>query len=142
MLDKQLNIHILIFSVLIFSNQADLDAQLEKLRAYLNERMPARVALKVFERIMIYIADYSLDEVLYLKDRMRVFEFLVQNIQLYRLVLDMWNEPRYQDQSDILKIAVQNAYDKRYHLDAQSQHALAYQMRQCASLSTLKFRNY
>ncbi|WP_205589740.1 hypothetical protein [Helicobacter sp. L8] len=136
-LGKQLNTQILLFSVLIFSDQSDLDCQLEKLKTYLAQKLPARIASKVFERVLLHISNYGLDEALYLRDRARVFELLVQNIQLYALVLDMWDEPLYANQRDILKIAVQNAYDKRYQLDTQSQRALAYQMRQHNPTKTL-----
>ncbi|GMB96594.1 hypothetical protein [Helicobacter sp. NHP22-001] len=128
-LGKRLNIYILILSVLLFSDRCNLQAQLEKAKSYLESMLNGRLATWVFERICVNIADYALDEHLYLKDRMRVFELLVQNIQLYHIVLDMWNNEVYQDQKDILKIAVQNAYDKRYSLDAESQRALTYQMR-------------
>ncbi|WP_235852556.1 hypothetical protein [Helicobacter vulpis] len=129
-LGRRLNTRALLFAVLIFSNQSDLEGQLEKLKTYLIQRLPARIAPKVFERVLLHVSNYGLDEALYLRDRARVFELLVQNIQLYALVLDLWDEPLYANQRDILKIAVQNAYDKRYQLDTQSQRALAYQMRQ------------
>ncbi|WP_104751261.1 hypothetical protein [Helicobacter salomonis] len=129
-LGKKLNAQVLIFGVLIFSNQNDLDSQLEKLKTYLSQKLPSRLASKVFARVLLHVTHYGLDEDLYLKDRARVFELLVGNIQLYGLVLDIWDEPLYANQRDILKIAVQNAYDKRYHLDTQNQRALAYQMRQ------------
>ncbi|BEG58161.1 Hypothetical protein NHP21005_18490 [Helicobacter sp. NHP21005] len=128
-LSKRLNVYILILSVLLFSDRCNLQAQLEKAKSYLGSILNARLAFWVFERICVNVADYALDEHLYLKDRMRVFELLVQNIQLYHIVLDMWDDEIYQDQRDILKIAVQNAYDKRYNLDAESQRALNYQMR-------------
>ncbi|GMB91444.1 hypothetical protein [Helicobacter ailurogastricus] len=128
-LGKRLNVYILILSVLLFSDRCNLQAQLEKAKNYLEGILSGRLASRVFERICVNVADYALDEHLYLKDRMRVFELLVQNIQLYHIVLDMWDDEIYQDQRDILKIAVQNAYDKRYSLDAESQRALSYQMR-------------
>ncbi|BCZ17467.1 Hypothetical protein NHP190003_07490 [Helicobacter sp. NHP19-003] len=128
-LGKRLNIYILILSVLLFSDRCNLQAQLEKAKNYLEGILNARLASWVFDRICVNVADYALDEHLYLKDRMRVFELLVQNIQLYQIVLDIWDDEMYQDQKDILKIAVQNAYDKRYSLDAESQRVLTYQMR-------------
>ncbi|WP_104629427.1 hypothetical protein [Helicobacter bizzozeronii] len=128
-LGKHLHVHILILSVLVFSDRCDLDKQLEKVKCHLDKALNPRLASMVFERILVNIADYDADEHLYIKDRMRVFELLVQNIQLYGIVLDIWEEDIYQDQRDILKVAVQNAYDKRYSLDAESQRALSYQMR-------------
>ncbi|WP_104749929.1 hypothetical protein [Helicobacter cynogastricus] len=130
LLSKKLNAQILILGVLVFSNNFDLEAQLEELKNYVYKTMPPRLAPKIFERIVINVVDYRTNEALYLKDRTRVFELLVQNIQLYRFVLDIWEGDSYKNQLDILKIAVQNAYDKRYHLDKQSQRALLYQMRQ------------
>ncbi|TSA86660.1 hypothetical protein [Helicobacter mehlei] len=128
-LGKHLHVHILILSVLVFSDRCDLDKQLDKIKVYLDRALNPRLASMVFERILVNIADYNADEHLYLKDRMRVFELLVQNIQLYGIVLDIWDEEIYQDHRDILKVAVQNAYDKRYSLDSESQRALSYQMR-------------
>ncbi|BDQ27415.1 hypothetical protein [Helicobacter heilmannii] len=128
-LGKRLNIYILILSVLLFSDRCNLQAQLEKVKDYLEGIVNGCSVAWVFDRICVNVADYATDEHLYLKDRMRVFELLVQNIQLYQIVLDIWDDDMYQDQKDILKIAVQNAYDKRYSLDAESQRALSYQMR-------------
>lgn len=128
-LGKHLNVNILILSVLIFSDRCDLERQLEKTKAYLGGILSPRLASIAFDRILVNIADYASDEHLYLKDRTRVFELFVQNIQLYGIVLDIWEEDIYQDRRDILKFAVQNAYDKRYKLDIESQRALAYQMR-------------
>ncbi|WP_163533200.1 hypothetical protein [Helicobacter suis] len=128
-LGKRLNVDILILSVLLFSDRFNLQAQLERAKHYLEKTINPCLVCRVFDRICVNLMDYAADEHLYLKDRGRVFELLVQNIQLYHVVLDMWEEEDYQDQRDILKVAVQNAYDKRYNLDAESQRFLTYQTR-------------
>lgn len=127
-LGSKIDILMLILPVLVYVGRPHLDEQLKQAKMIIDKTIkPANLALKVFDRVMICVSEYIKDEKLYMQDRERAFNAVVQDIQFYSIVLDMLKNDGYETQRDIIRSVVQKAYDEEYLISKKNKRILEYQ---------------
>ncbi|WP_095294436.1 hypothetical protein [Helicobacter sp. 13S00482-2] len=127
-LGSKIDTLMLLLSVLVYMGRPNIEAQLEQARIIINKMVkPSNLASKVFDRIVIWITEYAKDEKLYMQDRDRAFNAVVQDIQFYSIVLDILKDKSYQTQRDIIRSVIQKAYDEEYTIAPESKRILEYQ---------------
>ncbi|MDO7252638.1 hypothetical protein [Helicobacter cappadocius] len=120
----------LVLSVLVYMGRPNLEAQFEQARIIISKMVkPSNLASKIFDRIVICVSDYARDEKLYMQDRDRAFNAVVQDIQFYSIVLDILKDKGYETQRDIIRSVIQKAYDEEYIISNENKRMLEYQER-------------
>ncbi|PAF42652.1 hypothetical protein [Helicobacter sp. 11S03491-1] len=114
--------------VLVYMGRPHLENQLKQAKIIINKNIkPSNLAAKVFDRVVICVSEYAKDEKLYMQDRDKSFEIIVQDIQYYSIVLDMLKDSSYETQRDIIRSVVQKAYDEEYVISKENKRILEYQ---------------
>ncbi|WP_095269458.1 hypothetical protein [Helicobacter sp. 13S00477-4] len=127
-LGTKIDTTIIILSVLVYIGRPDLEGQLDRAKGIVkNIIKPQNLALKIFDRIMIRVLEYTKDEKIYMQDRDKALNAIVQDIQFYSIVLDMLDGKGCDTQRDIIRSVVQKTYDEEYCISAENKRILEYQ---------------
>ncbi|PAF43612.1 hypothetical protein [Helicobacter sp. 11S02596-1] len=118
----------LILPVLVYVGRPNLDGQFQHAKAVIDRIVkPTNLALKVFDRVKVAVSEYIHDEKIYMQDRERAFDAIVEDIQFYSIVLDMLQDKGCETQRDIIHSVVQKAYDEEYAINRENKRILEYQ---------------
>lgn len=127
-LGANINRLIAILPCVIYMDKARIDELLERannaLQKYLNNTY---IVPKLLSRISLRISQYQEDENLYLQDRGRLFDILLQNIQLYGVIIDIFHSPNEQHLLDSLEVILKERFDEQYTLNAEGERLLSFQ---------------
>jgi len=129
LLGKDIDRLILLLAVLVFMERANLEEALKRVRKIINKRINTQHIIDiVFQRILLEASQFNTNENLYAKKRDKVLSYMVDDIQLYGVVLDMFNQ-KESSMRDIIKSVVQKDYDEKFTLSKEQQFLLESQER-------------
>lgn len=115
----------ILLPALINSNPHDKSKSMEASKSYLLETItPKNLALKVYDRVILRLFDYKRDNNLFIQDRQRAFDILVQDIQLYALVERILGDGA---QLEMFEEIIKNQFDEDYKLDDEGRNILRFQ---------------
>lgn len=127
-LGANVNRLIAILPCVIYMDKARLDELLERAKTALQKYLNNPYAVpKVLSRISLRISEYQKYEELYLQDRAKIFDILLQNIQLYGVIMDIFNSPSEKHLLDSLEVILSEKFDKQYILNAEGERLLSFQ---------------
>lgn len=127
-LGANVNRLIAILPCVIYMDKARLDELLERAKTALQKYLNNPYAVpKVLSRISLRISEYQKYEELYLQDRAKIFDILLQNIQLYGVIMDIFNSPSEKHLLDSLEVILSERFDKQYVLNAEGERLLSFQ---------------
>lgn len=127
-LGANVNRLIAILPCVIYMDKARLDELLERAKTALQKYLNNPYAVpKVLSRISLRISEYQKYEELYLQDRAKIFDILLQNIQLYGVIMDIFNSPSEKHLLDSLEVILSERFDKQYILNAEGERLLSFQ---------------
>lgn len=119
---------IVILPCVIYMDKARIDELLERAKIALQKFLTNPYAVpKVLNRISLRLSEYQEDENLYLQDRTRLFDVLLQNIQLYSVIIDIFNSPSERHLLDSLEVILSERFDKQYTLNTEGKRLLSFQ---------------
>ena len=128
--DKNTEYIIMILPVILFMQKERLDTLLDDLPKILALYLKPHLIQRVFSHIVIKLKKYDKDEQLFLPERHKALECISINIQLYALVLDLF-EDKSEHELAIIEEIVRKKYDKDYQLNKKSRRLLSYQEKYC-----------
>ena len=70
---------------------------------------------------------YKNDEKYYIQDRSKAFDIVLQNIQLYSVVIDILDDPMFAHLLQAFDERIKEGYDKEYTLNADGKRVLSFQ---------------
>lgn len=82
---------------------------------------------RIMDRILLRMQEFHQDEKLYLQDRARVVDILMQDMQLYGVIIDMYSAPQFLHLLKVFQSLLQEKYDKEYMLDPRGRRILSFQ---------------
>lgn len=142
--DKNTEDIITLLPVLLFMQKERLETLLNELPKILAQYLKPHLVQRVFNHIVIKLKEYAKDEQLFLQERQYAIECISNNIQLYALVLDLFQDDTG-DERDIIEQIVRKKFDKDYQLSKENLRLLTYQEKYCmehpASKSRVKLIN-
>lgn len=127
-LDKRTHHIIMIIPVLLFMQKERLEIMLDTLPQVLERYVKPHLVQRVFAHIIIKLKGYVKDEQLFLEERLEAFECIANDIQLYALVLDLFEN---EDEQEVIAQIVRKKFDKDYQLDKENMRLLIYQEKHC-----------
>ena len=95
------------------------------LKKYLKQN--AYALPRILDRIVMRVLRYKNDEKHYLQDRGKIFEILLQNIQLYSVVVDILDDPMFAHLLEVFSERLKEGYDREYTLNTEGQRMLSFQ---------------
>lgn len=125
--DKNTEHITMILPVLLFMQKKELEIRLDTLPQILESYLKPHLIQRVFSHIVIKLQEYTQDEEVFMQERQEAFECLCQNIQLYTLVIDMFNNQEDNHSFELIKQVVRKKFDEDYELNQESLRLLAYQ---------------
>lgn len=117
---------VLILPTLLFMQRDRLETLLDELPKILQNYLKPHLITRVFSHIVLRLQEFNKNEQLFILERSKAFECLVQHIQLYALVLDIF-ESNDQENLEVIEDIVRKKFDKDYMLNAANLRLLAYQ---------------
>ena len=125
--DKNTENIVMILPVLLFMLKKELETRLDTLPQILEHYLKPHLIQRVFSHIVIKLQKYTQDEELFMQERQEAFECLSQNIQLYTLVIDMFDNQEDNHNFELIKQVVRKKFDEDYELNQENLRLLAYQ---------------
>ncbi|WP_395001965.1 hypothetical protein [uncultured Helicobacter sp.] len=120
---------IAILPCVIYADKAKVDILLlrthDALKKYLKQN--AYALPRILDRIVMRVLRYKNDEKHYLQDRGKIFEILLQNIQLYSVVVDILDDPMFAHLLEVFSERLKEGYDREYTLNTEGQRMLSFQ---------------
>lgn len=114
-----------ILPALINASVNDKSGAMERAKAYLLENIsPKNLALKVYDRTILRLLDYKNNENLFIQDRQKMLEIIVQDIQLFSLVERILGDSA---QVEIFAEIIKKQFDESYALDGEGKMVLRFQ---------------
>ena len=86
--------------------------------------MPKNLALKVYDRTILRLLDYKNNENLFIQDRQKMLEIIVQDIQLFSLIERILGDSA---QVEIFAEIIKKQFDESYALDGEGKMILRFQ---------------
>ena len=118
----------LILPCVIYMDKVRIAELLDRAKIALQKFLNNPYAIpKVLNRISLRLSEYQQDENLYLQDRSRLFDILLQNIQLYVVIIDIFSLPSERHLLDSLEVILSERFDKQYTLNAEGKRLLSFQ---------------
>lgn len=118
---------ITLISVILFMEKDRLESLLDALPDILRPYLKAHLMQRVFNRIILKLQKYKKNQEIFMQDRDRIFDYLVSNIQLYALVLDIFAGKEKSPNLNIIEQIVRKKFDKNYQLNRANLRLLSYQ---------------
>ncbi|TLE01031.1 hypothetical protein [Helicobacter japonicus] len=137
--DKNTENIITILPVVLFMQKEQLDTLLEKLPTILTHYLKPHLIQRVFSHIVIKLKSYAKNEQLFMQERGDALELIATNIQLYALVLDLF-EDKEDHELAIIEQIVRKKFDKDYQLNKENLRLLTYQEKYCVDKTLNKTR--
>lgn len=110
---------------LINSNPNDKNKSMQSAKTYLLDNItPKNLALKVYDRVILRLLDYKKDNNLFIQDRQKAFDILIQDIQLYGLVERILGD---EGQIEMFEEIIKKQFDEDYKLDDEGRNILRFQ---------------
>lgn len=120
---------IAILPCVIYADKARIDILLartqEGLKKYLKQN--TYMLSRILDRIIIRLLKYKNDEKYYIQDRSKAFDIVLQNIQLYSVVIDILDDPMFAHLLQAFDERIKEGYDKEYTLNADGKRVLSFQ---------------
>ena len=120
---------IAILPCVIYADKAKVDILLSRthdvLKKYLKQNTYALP--RILDRIAMRLLKYKDEEKYYLQDRTKIFEIVLQNIQLYGVVIDIFDDPMFKHLLEAFGERIKEGYDREYSLNAAGQRILSFQ---------------
>lgn len=114
-----------ILPALINASANDKIGAMERAKAYLLENIsPKNLALKVYDRTILRLLDYKNNENLFIQDRQKMLEIIVQDIQLFSLIERILGDSA---QVEIFAEIIKKQFDESYALDGEGKMVLRFQ---------------
>lgn len=114
-----------ILPALINASVNDKSGAMERAKAYLLENIsPKNLALKVYDRTILRLLDYKNNENLFIQDRQKMLEIIVQDIQLFSLIERILGDSA---QVEIFAEIIKKQFDESYALDGEGKMVLRFQ---------------
>lgn len=114
-----------ILPALINASANDKVGAMERAKAYLLENIsPKNLALKVYDRTILRLLDYKNNENLFIQDRQKMLEIIVQDIQLFSLIERILGDSA---QVEIFAEIIKKQFDESYALDGEGKMVLRFQ---------------
>lgn len=114
-----------ILPALINASANDKSGAMERAKAYLLENIsPKNLALKVYDRTILRLLDYKNNENLFIQDRQKMLEIIVQDIQLFSLIERILGDSA---QVEIFAEIIKKQFDESYALDGEGKMVLRFQ---------------
>lgn len=114
-----------ILPALINASVDDKVGAMERAKAYLLENIsPKNLALKVYDRTILRLLDYKNNENLFIQDRQKMLEIIVQDIQLFSLIERILGDSA---QVEIFAEIIKKQFDESYALDGEGKMILRFQ---------------
>lgn len=114
-----------ILPALINASVNDKSGAMERAKAYLLENIsPKNLALKVYDRTILRLLDYTNNENLFIQDRQKMLEIIVQDIQLFSLIERILGDSA---QVEIFAEIIKKQFDESYALDGEGKMVLRFQ---------------
>ncbi len=132
-MDKNTEGIVLLLPVLLFMQKEQLESLLDELPKILSSYLKPHLVQRVFAHIVLKLKEYTKNEQLFIQERQRAFECLAENIQLYAIVLDMFDSNKSPDSLDLIEQIVRKKFDKDYQLDKKNLRLLHYQEKHCGA---------
>lgn len=137
--DKNTENIITILPVVLFMQKEQLDTLLEKLPTILTHYLKPHLIQRVFSHIVIKLKSYAKNEQFFMQERSDALELIATNIQLYALVLDLF-EDKEDHELAIIEQIVRKKFDKDYQLNKENLRLLTYQEKYCVDKTLNKTR--
>lgn len=120
---------IAIIPCVVYADKIHVDILLSRANEALSEYLkPNLYALpRIMDRITLRVLEYAQDEKLYLQDRVKIFDILLQDVQLYSIVIDIYSAPEFSHLLKIFETRLQEKYDEQYNLNAAGERILRFQ---------------
>ena len=120
---------IAILPCVIYADKAKIDILLSRtqdaLKKYLKQN--AYALPRILDRVVMRLLKYKDEEKYYLQDRSKVFDIVLQNIQLYGVVIDIFDDPMFEHLLEAFDERIKEGYDREYMLNADGQRMLSFQ---------------
>ncbi len=124
-LGEDIDVVILVLSVLVYMGRANIQKQLDKSKEVIDKKFKApNMAHMIFERVVVEVAEFTNSESEYIKQRDKAFSEITQDIQLYLLVIEMLGDVENASNLNIVESVIQKAYDEKYSLTLESKRIL------------------
>lgn len=120
---------IAIIPCVVYADKIHVDILLSRTNEALSKYLkPNLYALpRIMDRITLRVLEYVQDEKIYLQDRVKIFDILLQDIQLYSIVIDIYSAPQFSHLLKIFETRLQEKYDEQYNLNATGERILRFQ---------------
>ncbi|WP_066387135.1 hypothetical protein [Helicobacter himalayensis] len=120
---------IAIIPCVVYADKIHIDDLLSRANEALSEYLKPNLYTlpRIMDRITLRVLEYSQDEKLYLQDRVKIFDILLQDVQLYSIVIDIYSAPEFSHLLKIFETRLQEKYDEQYNLNAAGKRILRFQ---------------
>lgn len=127
-LGQKIHTLMLILSVLVYMGRPNFDERFKQSKSIINKMVKlSNLASKVYDRVVILVSEYAKDEKIYMQNRDKAIKAIVEDIQLYGIVLDMLKDKKYDIQREMINARVQKVYDDTYKISNENKRILEYQ---------------
>lgn len=118
-----------IIPVVLFMQKDKLATLLDSLQDILKPYLKAHLIQRIFDYTILKLKAFSKNEYLFMNERDKAFDVLVQDIQLYALVVDLCSvgESKNEAVLESIESVVRKKFDKEHTLNKKSKRLLFFQ---------------
>ena len=122
----------MLMPVVLYMEKDRLESLLDALPKILQNYLKPHLVQRISSQIILKLQEYKKNEQIFMQERNKALDSLAQNIQLYGLVLDVFEGEEDSPNLAIIEQIVRKKFDKDYQLNRTNLRLLTYQERHCA----------